>query len=66
MPNSLGNLVRADKPSVRRGCVLPAKSGAYSNKHQLPALTHVGRQQPPHVGRTRTDSAHDQPAATTA
>ena len=48
------------------GYVLPTKSGAYSNKHPLPALTHVGRQQPPRVGRTRTDSDHEQPAATTA
>ena len=60
MHNSPRYLVRADKPSVRQGCVLPDKSGAYSNKHSLPALTRVGIQQPPRVGRTRTDSAHGQ------
>ena len=43
MNNSPRYLVQADKPSVRRGCVLPAKPGAYSNKHPLPALTRVGR-----------------------
>ena len=60
MPNYPRYLVRADKPSLRRGCVLPAKSGTYSNKHPLPALTRVYRQRPPHVGRTRTDSDHEQ------
>ena len=59
MQNSTRYLVRADKPSVRQGCVIPAKSGAYSNKHPLPALTRVGRQRPPCVGRTRTYSAHE-------
>ena len=60
MHNSTRYLVRADKPSVRQGCVLPAKSGTYSNKHPLPAHTRVGRQRPTRVGRTRTDSAHEQ------
>ena len=38
---------------------LPANSGTYSNNHPLPALTHVGRQRPSHVGSTRIDSAHE-------
>ena len=58
MPNYPRYLVRSDKPSVRQGCVLPEKSGAYSNKHPLPALTRVGRQRHPRVGRTRKDSTH--------
>ena len=59
MHNSPRYLVRSEKPNVQRGCVIPAKSGAYSNKHPLPALIRVGRQRPPCVGCTRKDSDHN-------
>jgi hypothetical protein len=57
-PNSPRFLIRAAKPSVRRGCVDPAKANPnpYSTRrYPLPALTRVG--QPPRVARTNASAA---------
>jgi hypothetical protein len=57
-PNSPRFLIRAAKPSVRRGCVDPAKANPnpYSTRrYPLPALTRVS--QPPRVARTNASAA---------
>lgn len=52
MPNSPRYLVRAAKPSVRRGCVKSGKTTNYDSKYPLPKLTRVSHTMPTRGTRT--------------